>query len=131
MEYIEGSSLADLLRAGPLPAVKAAQYVKAIADAIHYAHQRQILHCDLKPANILLDGEGKAYVTDFGLAKRMGENARYSPSSAVGGSPGYMAPEQVTQDELTTGTDVYGLEPVVDAWLNGAPAVEAETLVGK
>jgi len=129
MEYIEGSSLADLLRAGPLPSAKAAQYVKAIADAIHYAHQRQILHCDLKPANILLDLEGKAYVTDFGLAKRMGENARYSPSSAVGGSPGYMAPEQVTQDELTTATDVYGLGAILYALLTGSPPFQAETLV--
>src|SRR2546428_6080838 len=129
MEYIEGSSLADLLRAGPLPSAKAAQYVKAIADAIHYAHQRQILHCDLKPANILLDVEGKDYVTDFGLAKRMEQNARYSPSSAVGGSPGYMAPEQVTQDELTTATDVYGLGPILYALLTGSPPFQAETLV--
>src|SRR3989475_190763 len=79
MEYVEGHSLAEFVRKGPLPPAKAAQYVKTIADAIHHAHQRQILHCDLKPGNILLDEEGKLYVSDFGLAKRMGENGRDFP----------------------------------------------------
>ncbi len=121
MDFIDGQSLAELIRkGGPLPSAKAAQYVRTIAEAIHYAHQRQILHCDLKPANILLDGDGRPYVTDFGLAKRLVENAR-SGSEAVrsgpgGGSPVYMAPEQAmaamprgdpSQDELTTATDVH------------------------
>ena len=128
MEYIEGKSLADLVGDRPLPSTKAAQHVKTIAEAIHYAHQRQILHLDLKPANILLDEQGKPYVTDFGLAKRMGDNARYLPYSAVGGTATYMAPEQVVGGELTTATDVYGLGAILYALLTGSPPFKAETL---
>ncbi len=74
MEYIEGKSLAELVSDGPLFCREAAQYVTSIAGALHYAHQRQILHSDLKPANILLDEQGKPHVTDFGLARRLGED---------------------------------------------------------
>jgi serine/threonine-protein kinase len=95
--------------------------VKTIAEAIHYAHQRQILHCDLKPANILLDDEGKPYISDFGLAKRLDENARYLPASAIGGTAAYMAPEQALQGELTTATDVYGLGAILYALLAASP----------
>src|SRR5207249_4613396 len=128
MEYIEGQSLAELVGDSPLPSAQAAQYVKTIAGAIHHAHQRQILHCDLKPANILVDDEEKPYVTDFGLAKRMGENARYLPTSAVGGTASYMAPEQVVGDELTTATDVYGLGAILYTLLTGSPPFRAKTL---
>jgi len=128
MEYIEGQSLAELLAGKPLPSARAAQYVKTLAEAIHYAHQRQVLHCDLKPANILLDEEGKPYVSDFGLAKRLGENARYLPSSGAGGTAGYMAPEQVVGDELTTATDVYGLGAILYTLLTGSPPFQSKTL---
>ena len=128
MEYVEGYSLAQLVRKGPLPPARAAQWVKTIADAIHHAHQRQILHCDLKPANILLDKEGKLYVSDFGLAKRMGESGRYLPRSALRGTATYMAPEQVTGDELTTATDIYGLGGILYALLTGSPPFRGRRL---
>ena len=128
MEYIEGKSLADLIDDGPVSSTQAAHYSRTVAEAIHYAHQRQILHCDLKPANIVLDEQGKAHVTDFGLAKRLGEDTRYLPSSAVGGTAGYMAPEQVSADELTTATDVYGLGAVLYALLTGRSPFRGKTL---
>ena len=130
MEYIEGKNLADLLRDGPVPSLQAAQYVKTVAVAIHYAHQRQILHSDLKPANILLDEQGEPHVTDFGLARRLGEDAKYLPTSAVGGTASYMAPEQVTGEELTTETDVYGLGAVLYALLAGESPFRAKTVEG-
>jgi len=129
MEYIEGQSLAALVGDKPLPVTQAAEYVRTIADAIHYAHQRQILHCDLKPANILLDEHGKPCVSDFGLAKRLGENARYLPTSAGGGSPGYMAPEQVVGSELTTATDVYGLGGILYKLVTGSSPFQARTVL--
>ncbi len=128
MDYIEGRSLADLVRERPLPPSNAVQHLKTIADAIHYAHQRQILHCDLKPANILLDDEGKLYVTDFGLAKRLGEDGKYLPQSTAGGTATYMAPEQVTGDEFTTATDIYGLGGILYALLTSAPPFRGKTL---
>ncbi len=129
MDHIDGRTLAELTAERPLASLEAAGYVKTIADGIHYAHQRQILHCDLKPANILLDEEGTPYISDFGLAKRMGENAKYLPTSAVGGSPGYMAPEQVVGGELTTATDVYGLGAILYALLTGRPPFQGQTLL--
>jgi len=130
MDYIEGGSLAGLVDDGPLSSTVGAYYLKMVAESIHYAHQRRILHSDLKPGNILLDKDGKPFVTDFGLAKRLGEDARYLPSSAVGGTAGYMAPEQVTSDELTTATDIYGLGSVLYALLTGRPPFKAKTLSG-
>ena len=130
MEYIEGKNLADLLRDGPVDSPQAAQYVKTVAAAIHYAHQRQILHSDLKPANILLDEQGEPHVTDFGLARRLGKDAKYLPTSAVAGTASYMAPEQVTGEELTTATDVYGLGAVLYALLAGRSPFRAKTVKG-
>ncbi len=129
MDYIEGRSLADLVHEPPLASSNnAVQYLKTIADAIHYAHQRQILHCDLKPANILIDDEGKLYVTDFGLAKRLGEDGKYLPLSTAGGTATYMAPEQVTGDEFTTATDIYGLGGILYALLTGSSPFRGKTL---
>ena len=128
MECIEGQSLADLVRTGPLPPAKAAHYVETIAETIHYAHQHFVLHCDLKPANILVDEEGKPYVTDFGLSKRLGEGGKYLPASAVGGTAGFMAPEQAASGELTTSADVYGLGATLYTLLTGSPPFHAKTL---
>src|SRR5262249_34324132 len=79
MRYVEGRSLADVLAGAPLPGRKAAGYLEAVARAVHYAHEHGILHRDLKPRNILVDGADRPYVADFGLAKY------------VSGEPGVLA----------------------------------------
>ena len=71
MEYISGTSLAQVAAAGPVPSRTAARYLEQTARAVYYAHTKDILHRDLKPANILLDEHGEPHVTDFGLAKRV------------------------------------------------------------
>ena len=128
MDYVEGKTLADRVADHPLPSADAARQMKTIAEAVHYAHQRQILHSDLKPANVLLDEAGKPYIADFGLAKRLGRNARYVPSGAIGGTAGYMAPEQVDREALTTATDVYGIGATLYHLLTGVPVFRAKTL---
>ena len=94
MDYVEGGNLAALVREKPLPAKRAAAYVKTIAEAIHYAHEQGILHRDLKPSNVLIDANDQPRVTDFGLAKRMQKQSFLTVTGDVIGSPNFMPPEQ-------------------------------------
>ena len=72
MEYVDGGSLAELLRERPLPPREAAEIMKAVAEALHHAHELGVLHRDIKPSNLLFDSRGAARVTDFGLGRRRG-----------------------------------------------------------
>src|SRR5882724_10331158 len=92
MELIEGRSLAELIRDRPVAARDAAQWLKAIAEAVDFAHQRHILHRDLKPSNVLVDKLGVPHITDFGLAKRIEPGAELTQTGQVLGTPSYMSP---------------------------------------
>jgi WD40 repeat protein len=128
MRLIEGGSLAEQLprfRADPRAA---AQLVATIARAVHHAHQRGVLHRDLKPANVLLDAAGQPHVTDFGLAKRQSQQGAFTNSSAIVGTPEYMAPEQVASAKgLSTATDVHGLGAILYVLLSGQPPFHGST----
>ncbi len=122
LEYIEGESLAELMRDGPLEFDEAARIAGEIGRGIHYAHGRGIVHRDLKPANVLLTLDATAKVTDFGLAKEVESDQSLSVDGAVVGTPGFMAPEQVTQSHpIGPATDVWGLGSVLYAMLTGQP----------
>ncbi|MCX5645900.1 MAG: serine/threonine-protein kinase, partial [Phycisphaerae bacterium] len=115
MDYVEGRSLAQITRDGPLPARRAAGYVKTAAEAIQYAHERGILHRDLTPANVLIDENDQPKVTDFGLAKRLEKDTELTLSGQVLGSPNYMPPEQATGKRGTASRhcDVYALGAIL------------------
>ncbi len=102
---------------------QAAQLLVTVARAVHYAHQRGVLHRDIKPGNILLDGKGVPHLTDFGLAKLVEGESTLTHSHAVLGTPAYMSPEQArgSAREVTTAVDVYGLGAVLYEVLTGAP----------
>jgi tetratricopeptide (TPR) repeat protein/tRNA A-37 threonylcarbamoyl transferase component Bud32 len=113
-EYVEGGSLADRMRGGPvLPAV-AAWFVAEIAEALHYAHRQGFVHRDIKPGNILLDHHGRALLTDFGIAVAADEAA--APAL---GTLRYMSPEQVEGKPVDARSDLYGLGVVLHELLTG------------
>jgi WD40 repeat protein/serine/threonine protein kinase len=131
MEYLEGSSLAALVRANPLAPARAARYLAAVARAIHHAHNKGILHRDLKPSNVLLDRADMPHVTDFGLAKRIERGSELTATGAVLGTPSYMPPEQASANRgaLSPASDVYSLGAILYELLTGRPPFRAENPV--
>ncbi len=129
MDYVEGQSLAEVIRRTPLPAARAARYVRIIAEAIHYAHERGILHRDLKPHNVLIDAQDEPRITDFGLARQIDVESDLTISGAVLGTPSYMPPEQAAgrRREIGPASDVYSLGAILYDLLTGRPPFRAET----
>jgi serine/threonine protein kinase len=128
MEYVAGGSLAERLRAGPLPPRVAAALVETLARAMHYVHERRVIHRDLKPGNVLLAGDTPK-VADFGLVKRLdGAEGLTTRHSVVLGTPCYMAPEQARGEKpLTPAVDVYALGAVLYECLTAQPPFRGDT----
>jgi predicted Ser/Thr protein kinase len=131
MDYVPGRDLGDLVKDGPLSPLRAARYVKIIAEAIHFAHQRGILHRDLKPQNVLIDAADQPRITDFGLAKIMTDDSRLTQSGAVMGSPSYMPPEQAAgrHGDIGPASDVYSLGAMLYELLTGRPPFRGFTAI--
>ncbi|MFO0844296.1 MAG: serine/threonine-protein kinase [Gemmataceae bacterium] len=122
MKLIEGSSLAQHLPGLVNDGRAAADLMAKVARAVHHAHQRGLIHRDLKPGNILLDGDGHPYVSDFGLARRTEGDSHLTQTGAIVGTPSYMAPEQATGTRgLTTAADVYSLGAILYELLTARP----------
>jgi WD40 repeat protein len=128
MDYVEGMTLAQLVAKGPLPGRKAATYLKIIAEAIHFAHERNVLHRDLKPS--IDSSTDQPRITDFGLAKRLEAETELTLSGQLLGSPNYVSPEQAAGKRGTIGkrSDVYSLGSILYHLLTGRPPFQGETL---
>ena len=125
MEYIDGEDLASLLRRiGHLPADKALETAHQICAGLAAAHDCGLLHRDLKPANIMLDGRGRARITDFGLALSLDDA---TGRSEIAGTPAYMAPEQIEKGEATVRSDIYSLGVVFYQLFTGRLPFQATT----
>ena len=131
MDYVQGQSLAQLVRDNPLNPNCAAKYLAKIAHAIEYAHNHGILHRDLKPANVLVDADNEPRVTDFGLAKHIEGDSNMTASGSVIGTPSYMPPEQALgkHSQICASSDVYSLGAILYESLTGRPPFRAETVV--
>lgn len=111
---------------------RAVELLMKVARAVDYAHGQGILHRDLKPGNILLDGGGEPYVSDFGLARWIDENGDLNRTLTLAGTPGYLAPEQVYAPLSGVGraADVYSLGAILFQLLAGRPPFVGETPLG-
>ncbi len=126
MEYIDGEDLALLLRRiGRLPSDKATELARQICAGVAAAHDAGILHRDLKPANIMVDGRGRAHVTDFGVAG-LAEDLKEDASRA--GTPAYMAPEQLSGRGVSVQSDIFSLGLILYEMFTGKRAFKDSTI---
>ena len=129
MKFVEGGQLDEVVKREPLSIRRAAELIAKVARTVHYAHQHGILHCDIKPGNILLDSNSEPHLTDFGIARLVETESDVTRTLEVLGTPGYMAPEQAMgrNKQLTSATDVYGLGAVLYQLLTRHPPFAGET----
>jgi serine/threonine-protein kinase len=126
MEYVDGEDLGSLLRRiGHIPKTKAIEIARQLCAGLAAAHETGVLHRDLKPANVMIDGRGRARITDFGLAALAEDIAGDDVRS---GTPAYMAPEQIEGREVTVRSDLYSLGLVLYELFTGKPAFHAASL---
>ena len=130
MKFVEGRSLDEILDAqGPLPVPAIVLVLQAAARALLFAHERSIVHRDVKAANILIDRDGRVMVSDFGVALRASD-VTLTVDGTVMGTPGYMSPEQCAGQRATPQGDHYSLGMVAFQMLTGALPFQADTLAG-
>ena len=126
MELVEGPSLDDRLKDGPLRPAEAAALVGKLARALDHAHEHGVVHRDLKPANVLLTPELTPRIVDFGLVKFEGATA-LTQSGALLGTPRYMAPEETSGGPAGCAVDIYATGVVLYECLTGRPPFQADT----
>jgi len=136
MRLVPGTNLRELIDRGPLAMDRIERIITQVADALDVAHQSGLVHRDVKPANILISGEGEGehehvYLTDFGLTKRLGSAGSLTRTGTWVGTPDYVAPEQIQDGSVDGRTDVYALGCVLYEMLTGSVAFPRDTDVAK
>ncbi|UCF61803.1 MAG: protein kinase [Anaerolineaceae bacterium] len=127
MRHMVGGSLIDRMEEGPLSLDEISNIISRLASALDEAHERGIIHRDIKPGNILFDHRGDAFLTDFGIVKLTQETTTYTGGGIIG-TPAYMSPEQARGDrELDQRSDIYALGVVLFEMLCGKPPYDADT----
>lgn len=119
MWYIRGGNLKESLKNGPFNVHRASRILNQISAALSYAHRNGVIHRDVKPANILLDEEGNAYLSDFGIAKNLQQPGGHTHTGEFVGTVGYTAPEQIRGEAVFPATDVYSLGVILYEMLAG------------
>ncbi len=132
MELLTGGSLARLIQTrGALSLQEASRLLRQMASALDYAHGRGIIHRDMKPENVLLDSDGNAFITDFGIAKlRDSGGTALTQSQGTIGTPAYMSPEQWKGEPVDARADIYALGVIVFQMLSGVLPFSGETAFG-
>ena len=128
-EYVEGENLKRLVERGPAPIATALELALQVARGLSFAHQHGLVHRDVKPQNVLLNGSGEAKVTDFGIARSMSVQHGMTQTGTVLGTSDYIAPEQAQGRRVDDQTDVYSLGVVVFELLTGKVPFPGENFV--
>jgi serine/threonine protein kinase len=126
--WIDGTELGELIRRdSPIRFTRAARFAAQIASALEVAHEKGLVHRDVKPSNVLVTAEDHVYLTDFGLTKRAGSASGFTGAQQMLGTIDYVAPEQIEGGETDNRGDVYGLACVLYEMLTGAAPFAGET----
>src|SRR5712691_8766341 len=129
-EYVDGENLKELLdREGPLPVAEALELASGIARALSFAHEHGLVHRDVKPQNVLLNGDGRPKVTDFGIARSLDVQKGVTQTGTVLGTSNYIAPEQASGERVDAQTDVYSRGVVLFELLTGEVPFDGENFV--
>src|SRR5438093_9711245 len=129
-EHVEGKNLKDVVTAsGPLPIRRALELALQVAHGLAFAHAHGLVHRDVKPQNVLLNGDGQAKVTDFGIARSLDVERGVTQTGTVMGTSNYLSPEQANGKPVTPATDVYSLGVVLYELLTGEVPFPGENFV--
>jgi serine/threonine-protein kinase len=127
MELVEGRELRELIREGSIPPARAIELAALVADGLAYAHERGVIHRDIKPGNIMVLADGRVKVMDFGIARLRAPTVK-TQTGVLLGSPQYMSPEQISGNEVDGRADVFSLGVVLYEMLTGVRPFDAADL---
>ena len=130
MELVEGTTLRDIIAAGPVPQADAVRYADGILEALEYSHRAGVVHRDIKPGNVMVTERGQVKVMDFGIARAVSDSSStVAETTAIIGTASYFSPEQAKGEPVDARADLYSAGVVLYELLTGRPTFRGESTV--